>query len=102
MHKYFLEHIYSCNPNAKIYVLSVLPVSKDAMEKDPSLDIEKIRAYNDALQIMCAKYGTIYLDVAGIFTGEDGFMPPEFAFDGVHLNANSVQILLDYLLKHAI
>lgn len=97
-----LEHIYSCNPNAIIFINSVLPVSQAAIEKDPTLSQEKIIEYNKAIQEMAAKYGACYLDVASIFTGEDGYMPYEYSFDGVHLNADSIQLWLKYLLEHGI
>lgn len=97
-----LEHIYSCNPNAIIFINSVLPVSEAAIEKDPTLSQEKITEYNKAIKEMAASYGACYLDVASIFTGEDGYMPYEYSFDGVHLNVDSVQRWLTYLLEHGI
>lgn len=97
-----LDHIYSCNPNAIIYVISVLPFAEAAIEKDPVLDMDKVREYNAAIQDMCASYGACYLDVASVFTGEDGYMPYDYSFDGVHINVASIQFWLDYLLEHAI
>lgn len=97
-----LEHIYSCNPDAIIFINSVLPISEAAIEKDPTLSQEKITEYNEAIKDMAASYGACYLDVASIFTGEDGYMPYEYSFDGVHLNVDSVQRWLTYLLEHGI
>lgn len=97
-----IEHIYSCNPNAIIYINSLLPVSEYALEKDPTLSKEKILEYNEALKQMAAEYGACYLDVASIFTAEDGYMPYEYSFDGVHLNVSSIQLWLNYLLEHGI
>ncbi|MGN0512810.1 MAG: GDSL-type esterase/lipase family protein [Lachnospiraceae bacterium] len=97
-----IEYIYSCNPNAIIFVHSVLPVSHHAIEVDPTLSMERINEYNEALKIMASKYNVCYLDIASIFTGEDGYMPSEYSSDGVHLNANSVLKWLDYILEHGI
>lgn len=97
-----IEHIYGCNPNAVIYVISVLPFAQAAIEKDPTLDMDKVREYNIAIQEMCASYGACYLDVASVFTGEDGYMPYEYSFDGVHINVASIKLWLDYLLEHGI
>ncbi len=97
-----MEHIYTCNPDAIIYVISVLPFAETAIEKDPVLDMNKVREYNDAIQGMCASYGACYLDVSSVFTGEDGYMPYDYSFDGVHINVASIQLWLNYLLEHAI
>lgn len=97
-----LDHIYSCNPNAIVFVHSVLPVSQYAIERDPTLSMEKISEYNNVIMDMASEYGACYLDAASIFTGEDGYMPYELSFDGVHLNASSVQLWLNYLLGHGI
>lgn len=97
-----MEHIYSCNPNALIYVISVLPFAQSAIEKDPVLNMDKVREYNGAIQDMCASYGACYLDVAGVFTGEDGYMPYDYSFDGVHINVASIKLWLNYLLGHGI
>ncbi len=97
-----IEHIYSCNPNALIYVISVLPFAQAAIEKDPVLDMDKVREYNNAIQEMCASYGACYLDVASVFTGEDGYMPYNYSFDGVHINVASIELWLNYLLEHGI
>lgn len=97
-----LEHIYSCNPNAIIFINSVLPVSESALAKDSTLSKEKIAEYNEAIKKMAADYNACYLDVASIFTGEDGYMPDQYSSDGIHLNAGSIQLWLNYLLEHGI
>lgn len=97
-----IEHIYSCNPNAVIYVISVLPFAQAAIEKDPVLNMDRVREYNNAIQEMCASYGVCYLDVASIFTGDDGYMPYDYSFDGVHINVASIKLWLNYLLEHGI
>ncbi len=101
-YKKIIEHIYSVNPTAIIYVQSVLPVSEFALKNDPTLSKEKILEYNMGLMEMASEYGACYLDVASAFVGEDGYMPPDLAFDGVHLHVNSVQTWLRYLLGHGI
>lgn len=97
-----IEHVYSCNPDAIIFINSVLPVSHEAIEKDPGLDNDKIVEFNQGLRQLAADYGAIYLDVAGIFVDEDGYMPYNYSFDGVHLNPNSVLYWRDYFLSHGI
>lgn len=97
-----IEHIYSCNPDAIIFINSVLPVSQEAIAKDPTLSKEKILEYNEAIKAMADQYGACYLDAASVFTGEDGYMPYSYSFDGVHLNADSIQLWLNYLLEHGI
>lgn len=97
-----VEHVFSCNPNATVFVQSVLPVSKEAIAADSSLSKEKIEAFNHGLQEMAGKYGACFLDVYSVFVNEEGYMPHEYSFDGVHLNVASVQHWLEYLLSHGV
>lgn len=97
-----IEHIYSCNPNAMIFVMSVLPISDHALEIDPGLTHERVFEYNEAIKDMAAKYGACYLDVFSAFADENGKLPDSMAFDGIHLTPDGVQLWLQYLLEHGI
>lgn len=97
-----LDHIYSLNPNAIVYVQSVLPFAEAAMASDPTLDKYKVIEYNQALKEMAKEYHACYLDVGSVYIGNDGYMPYEYSFDGVHINVQSIQLWRDYVLNHAV
>ena len=46
--------------------------------------------------------GCAYVDVAEALTGEDGCLPEELSFDGVHLNRAGCRLWLDYLRTHSV
>ena len=43
-----------------------------------------------------------YLNVVEGVAGEDGLLPSELCYDGVHLNQAGCRIWLDYLRTHAV
>jgi hypothetical protein len=97
-----IEHVFSCNPDATVFIMSVLPVSKEAIEKDPILNKDKIIEFNNTLQEIADEYGACFLDIYSVFADEEGYMPQEYSSDGIHLNASSVQQWLEYLLSHGV
>ena len=51
---------------------------------------------------MAEENGCAYVDVAEALTGEDGCLPEELSFDGVHLNRAGCRLWLDYLRTHSV
>lgn len=97
-----IDSIRECNPDAVIYVESILPVSRDAERNSNILDSEKIRTYNSLLMELCEEKGIYYLNVARIFTDDEGYLPDGAAVDGIHLNTDYIRMWLDYLKSHAV
>lgn len=46
--------------------------------------------------------GCDYVNIAEAVTGEDGCLPAEMSFDGVHLNRAGCHAWLDYLRTHSV
>ena len=51
---------------------------------------------------MAEENGCAYVDVAEALTGEDGCLPEELSFDGVHLNRAGCRLWLNYLRTHSV
>ena len=93
-----IDHIYACNPDAMIYVESILPVSEEESETSDIYTQERIDEFNDALLAMCKeRKDVIYLDLAAAVSGEDGYLPSDASVDGIHCNADYCKRLIQYI-----
>lgn len=91
-------------PDAVIYVQLILPISKSASDTAYASDggNEKIKLYNSLIANMAAEISVYYLDVFSSFADEDGYLPEEVGFDGVHLNPQYYKTWADYLRTHTV
>ena len=87
-----LNQIKAAQPDAEIYVESILPVSPLAAEENEVFTNENIDRFNEYIKQAAAKVGVNYLDVNSYFKDENGQLPDEAATDGIHFTR-------DYCLK---
>ncbi len=93
-----IDHIRSVNPDAVIYVQSILPVSKKESEGSDIYKQERINEFNSYLLEMCKeRKDVIYLDVASAVMNEEGYLPEEAAVDGIHCNADYCKRIIQYI-----
>lgn len=92
-----LDHVRSCMPDAKIIVQSIIPVTAAKSQSDEIYNNENIARYNGLIREMCAKKGITFADLVPYFTGADGSLPEEAAFDGIHLQKSYCERWLDVL-----
>lgn len=93
-----LDHIRSVNPDAIIYVESILPVSKSESESSDIYRQERINEFNAKILEMCQARGdVIYLDIASVVMDEEGYLPEEAASDGIHCNADYCKRIIQYI-----
>ena len=85
LYKGLIDYILEKQPGARIYVQSILPVtrSKDAQG---TYTIANVTRLNEVLRGMCRNYGYAYIDLYSEFADGDGFMPSDLSWDGLHLN----------------
>lgn len=95
-----IDTVRTINPNAKIIIQSLIPVSADAYKTDPMLRNSKIEEYNKALDAMCRDKNVWFLNVAEMFSGNGGVLPADASNDGVHLKKAYCDHWLDYILSH--
>lgn len=96
----FIEEIKASQPNAVIYVQSILPVTKKKSESDPIYNNIQIHKYNDLIEKMAKECGVEYLDVAQSVTDESGNLFENASTDGIHLTKEYCEKWLDYLKTH--
>ena len=80
-------------PNTKIFVNSIFPVRKDALEKQPAYAY--IEEYNKRLQKMCDELQIAFLDNTDIARTE------YFEEDGIHFIASFFPIWMERMAEEA-
>ena len=86
-------------PHADIYVLAVLPVT-EYKAAEGVFTVERITAYNEMLQTLCAQQGCWYVDVYNFYADPNGYLPASASNDGVHLYAGEYPELVRYIKRH--
>lgn len=87
-----IEGIKAAQPNAAIYVQSILPVAASAVNNDAVFTNENINAFNAYVEQAANETGVNYLDINGYFKDNSGMLPEDAAADGIHF-------VRDYCLK---
>lgn len=93
-----IDHIISVNPDAVIYVESILPVTAKSSTESDIYTQSRINEYNDMLLDLCkVKKCVIYLDIAASVIDDSGYLPGEASSDGVHCNADYCKRIIQYI-----
>lgn len=104
-HDYYvrvIERLRQDFPEADVLVQSILPVSRKQEAKKTYVNNGRIAEYNEIIRMVCGETDCLFLDVAVALTDEDGFLPANWTYDGVHLNKKGCAAWLDYLRTHAV
>lgn len=94
-----VDEIKRIEPSSRVYVQSILPVSKEKSEKGIYTN-ERIRLYNRLMKEMCAEKKVNYLNIYAAVANSSGALPDDAAVDGVHLNRAYCKKWADYLRSH--
>lgn len=89
-----IEKIKGKLPNTKIHVLSVTPVTKEAMKVEPRY--KNIPDYNKALENMAVTEKIDYIDLSPIFEKHQNL----YIEDGIHFKASFYPLLLNHIKEH--
>lgn len=90
------------HPEAVIMLQAILPVSARQDAKGSYVNNQRVQDYNEVLRELAREQEVFYVAVDEPLTGEDGCLPADLNFDGVHLNPDGCAIWLDYLRTHAV
>jgi lysophospholipase L1-like esterase len=98
-----IERLKEDHPDAIIYVQSILPVTKERSDSDPTLSNLKIDDYNISIQKMAEELKVYYLNVAEVIKDSNGALPYESSpHDGIHFGVSTYQKWFDYLMCHVV
>ncbi len=97
-----VERIRELQPDAIIYIQSILKVTQERSEQGDYINNEGVIARNEAIQTIADGKTIFYLDVNEAVCDESGCLNPEYSGDGVHITAKYIYLWKDYLMSHAI
>ena len=97
-YKTLISTVKSYQPNAKIYVVSILPISKETSDKNVyNYSNSRIVNMNAMIRDMCSEVGAAYLDVWSAMADDSGCLPSSVSSDGIHFGKNYYCIMLNYI-----
>ncbi|MEF9920483.1 GDSL-type esterase/lipase family protein [Anaerorhabdus sp.] len=97
-----IDSIKDINSNAIIYIQEILPVTNSVSSSHEYIKNEKINEFNELIRKMANEKGVYYLDVSNAVSLDDGSLPEDAAYDGIHLKKEYCEKWLNYLKTHTI
>ena len=95
-----IDKIREINPDAAIYIQSIIPVSKWKDSNDEVYTIANVNRLNTQLRALADEKEVHYVDVAEGVMDDEGYLPFEATGDGVHLTPEYCVVWMDYLRTH--
>lgn len=88
---------------AKIYVISIPPITPDAEQSDENeLTKKDIDDYNAKLKTAVSGSGASFIDLNSVLSNSDGYFDADYAeMDGIHFMGTTYEVMLSYLQKHS-
>ena len=88
---------------AKIYVVSIPPVTPEAEKSDENaLTLKAITDYNTKLKSAISDTSATFIDLNSILSDKDGYFNADYAeMDGIHFMGKTYEVMLSYLQKHS-
>lgn len=97
-----IDRIREINPDAVIYIQSILPVSQSVSSTHSYITNDRIDEYNGLLRQLAEEKQVYYVDVRQAVMGEDGALPEDAAPDGIHPVRAYCEQWLNYLQEHTV
>ena len=96
-----LNQVKAAAPASEIYVLAAPPVTYKQEKSKNGLTNTKIDDYNSLLLSVCKQANVYFIDINTALKNNEGRLDDGFAQDdGIHLNTDGSQLLLNYVLTH--
>ena len=93
--------VKTAQPNAKIYLIATIPVSKDKSIHNLTYTRNNILAFNKKLMELSTNENVYYLDAFDLFADDDGYLPASYCLaDGIHILKPQYEQFKDFLLTH--
>lgn len=95
-----IDKVRQIQPDATIYVQSILPITKERSDRDNIYNNENVNAFNAEIEKMVQERDVVYLDVASVFRDDSGALFADAATDGIHMNFDYCKMWLKYLAEN--
>lgn len=100
--KSVVKQIRELQPDAILFVQSIIHVSKVQDGEGTVINNENVNARNKLLQKLADNKMIYYLDGNEVLDDKNGCLNGDYTFDGIHLTADHVDIWTDYILAHGV
>lgn len=88
-------------PGAKVYVISILPISRDkSAQNEYGCNKERIDYCNGLIKKMADDIGIKYVDAGSAIADKNGYLPDEASPDGCHLGKAYTRKWLEYTARN--
>ena len=93
-YKKILNEIKDNLPNARVYCVSILPIS-DSVQSNVNVDkfISKAKVVNDKIETLANERGYGFIDIHSDFANDKGYLSNVYTTDGVHLTQDGYLLL---------
>ena len=98
-----IDVVRRSQPDAVIYLLSVLPVSEERSGKDANFNRENVLAFNAKLRQISEEKNVYYVDTFSVLADANGYLPEGSCLsDGIHILSPQYAQLRAYLKTHTV
>ena len=97
-----VDRVQQDHPDAQVVLQTIPPVSAEQDAKGSYVNNERIGVYNGVIRALAEEKECALVDVAEALTGEDGCLPRDLTFEGIHLNTAGCRVWLEYLRTHGV
>lgn len=99
-YKELIHEIQKVQPDATIYIQSILPISEEKSKNDKIYNNKNVVKFNKWIKEVVEEEELIYLDVRSVIKDSTGALPKDASTDGVHLNKKYCKMWLKYLREN--
>ena len=96
-----IDEIRAIKPNCKIYVQSIIPVTKSKDEKDKIFNNSNVQKFNKLIKEVAEEKNVKYLDVGSALVDSNGYLPEQSSPDGIHISKKYCEKWLEYLKNNS-
>lgn len=95
-----INMVKQTQPKAKIYVLAILPVTKERSDSDATFNNTKINEVNKRIEQMAKDLGVTYLDCRSAISDQSGSLIADASTDGIHLTKAYCEKWLQFIKEN--
>lgn len=99
-YKELINMIKQAQPKAKIYVLAILPVTKERSDTDNIFNNAKIKQFNSGIEQMAKDLKINYLDCKSVVIDANGNLVADASTDGIHLTKEYCEKWLQFIKEN--
>jgi len=88
------------SPGTKIYIQSIFPLGKTALDRNKKINNSIIDNINSELQDIAAEMNAVYIDINTILKDSEGNLQGQYTSDGIHIEPECYKVWADFLSKY--